>query len=117
MRNLAQKQADVKTVSKADQIRQLDRLGHSPRIIAEMVLGLPEDASYRQADRKLAYIRAVLRQRIDGRMSDAQRRYEARPGYKSRRNKLQRERYASDPEYAERRREHVRRHRQREASQ
>ena len=53
-------------VSKADQIRALGKAGHSTRAIAELVYGLSPDASYAERSKKMAYIRVVLRQRVDG---------------------------------------------------
>lgn len=75
MRNLSVARPAVKRVSKAEQIRQLAAEGHTTRVIAELVMGVADDAPYKEADRKMAYVRAVVRQRGEDGISEEQKRY------------------------------------------
>lgn len=52
-------------MTKAERILALHTAGHTPRMIAEIVYGLPANAKSRENDRMFAYIRVVLRQRTN----------------------------------------------------
>ena len=94
----------VKGASKAAQIRALHKQGHTTRVIAEIVLGLPSDASYKDADRIMAYVRAAARQRGTGSYcaSKADRKYTAKPEAKAKKAARHRHRYHTDEEYRKR---------------
>ena len=60
--------------SKKDLILALHAQGKTTREIAKAVYGVPDSAPQKVADRKMAYIRVVLRQRKGGGASDIDRR-------------------------------------------
>ena len=53
-------------MTKKDRIIALAHEGKTVRQIAEVVYRLPKGAKQKEADRKMAYVRVVLRQRKDG---------------------------------------------------
>ena len=62
-------------VTKSQRILVLYAEGKTTRQIAEIVLGLSRDAPHKESDRKMAYVRAVARQRR-GKTGAVQKRYE-----------------------------------------
>lgn len=116
-------------MTKSAQIMALHKRGKTTREIAMAVYGLAPDPTRQVIDRKMAYVRVVLRQRKGQGTSPANTRYLISKGYKKtwQRNKeryhndpayrakyrsRQRRRYAarvdSDPQYVERRRAYMR---------
>lgn len=91
---------------KASRIAELHAKGMSTRQIAREVWGLPDDTPHRELDRKMAYVRVVLRQRNGDSYasSPADRRYYESDHGRRRINDRQRSKYALDPEYRQRRR-------------
>ena len=94
----------MKLPSKAARIRALYAQGKSTREIAEIVLGLDCDAPHKERDRKMAYVRAVARQRgpTGGRRIASEIRYRKSPKGLAARRDRHHERWAAEPEYRER---------------
>ena len=65
-------------MTKSQRILALYAKGKTTRQIAESVLGLSRDAPHKESDRKMAYVRAVARQRR-GHTSVADESYRAKP--------------------------------------
>lgn len=86
-------------MTKAEQIMRLHRQGKTTRGIATAVYGLPDDAPNSITDKRMAYVRVVLRQR-QGHSSLSDKRYLSTKG-----NRRRRVRYRDDPIYRERRNE------------
>lgn len=66
-------------MTKAARIMELHAQGKSTRQIAVEVYGVPEDAAYAEWDKRMAYIRIVVRQRKGGKSGPADKRYDATP--------------------------------------
>ena len=82
-------------MTKAQQILALNAEGHTTRVIAGIVYGLNDDAPIADWDRRMAYVRVVLRQRREGTgASIYDRRY-----WDARGRDRQRERYHIDPDF------------------
>ncbi len=62
-------------MTKKDRILALHQEGKTTRQIAEAVYRLPKCAKQKEADRKMAYVRVVLRQRKGSGESEIDRRY------------------------------------------
>jgi hypothetical protein len=88
-------------VTKADRIRELDAKGLSPSAIARAIYSIPKDAGTKDVDRKAAYVRVVLRQRVGGGCSIHDKNYYLWHGDKRRALARERfhKRYWSDPEF------------------
>ena len=85
----------MKAMTKAQQILALSAEGHTTRVIAGIVYGLDDDAPGADWDRRMAYVRVVLRQRREGTgASIYDRRY-----WDARGRDRQRERYHIDPDF------------------
>lgn len=85
-------------MTKAQKILELHQAGKTTREIATRIYGIPRNAPKAVADKKMAYVRVVIRQRRGSASSEIDKRYWASPLYRTWRRKWRMERRAEELE-------------------
>ena len=104
-------------MSKAKQILELYELGHTTRVIAEIVYGLSDETTpASEWAKRMSYVRVVARQRMGG-QSEFDLRYRRTATYLHYQREYQKRRYRSEPAFRAANMERTRQWRQRQKAE